>query len=230
MGKRVSIMRVSQNFLIATAVGLAAAGFAFFAQAGTNETSLTSGAETPSQADAVFAGGCFWCTEADFDKVDGVLETISGYTGGHVNNPSYSDVTRGTSGHYEAVRVIYDPGVVSYDDLVGYYWRTVDPLDANGQFCDRGSSYRTAIFVETPEEREVAEASKAALDEGGTLASPIVTEIIEQDTFWPAEDYHQNYYRNNRRQYDFYRFRCGRDQRIDQVWADTPPLENDLTH
>lgn len=217
-------MRIPQNFAVAIAAGVAAAAITIFTQAGADQRH-----EEPlvvSQADAVFAGGCFWCTEADFDKVEGVLETISGYTGGHVANPSYDDVTGGRSGHYEAVRVIYDPAVVSYDELVEYYWRTVDPTNPNGQFCDIGPSYRTAIFVETPEERASAEASRDALMVGGTLPAPIVTQIIDQETFWPAEDYHQNYYRENRQRYEFYRARCGRDQRIEDVWANTPALEH----
>lgn len=215
-------MRIPKNFAVAIAAGLAATTITVFTQAGADQNSDTPVAV--SQADAVFAGGCFWCTEADFDKVDGVLETISGYTGGSVANPSYEQVTRGNTGHYEAVRVIYDPSVVTFDELVDYYWRTIDPTNPNGQFCDTGPSYRTAIFVETPQEREIAEASLAELVAGDTLPAPIVTQIIDQETFWPAEDYHQNYYRENRQRYEFYRARCGRDQRIDDVWANTPPL------
>lgn len=211
-------MRLSPNTMVAAAVGLAAAGFAFFAQAGDTQDSLPSARS--SQADAVFAGGCFWCTEADFDKVPGVLETISGYTGGTVSNPSYEQVTTGTTGHYEAVRVIYDPTVVSYDELVEYYWRTIDPYDTRGQFCDKGTSYRTAIFVETPEERAVAEATKAEIAAENDLPTPVATAIIDQETFWPAEDYHQNFYKENKQRYTFYRTRCGRDQKLEQIWGE----------
>ncbi|MAT34597.1 MAG: peptide-methionine (S)-S-oxide reductase [Ponticaulis sp.] len=211
-------MRTSPNYMVAGLVGVVAAGFAFFSQSGNSQESAEPIAA--SQADAVFAGGCFWCTEADFDKVDGVVQTISGYTGGDVANPSYEQVTTGTTGHYESVRVIYDPTVVSYDELVDYYWRTIDPLDARGQFCDKGTSYRTAIFVETDEERATAEEAKAELSESGELSGEIKTEILSQGTFWPAEDYHQDYYKKNKSRYDFYRSRCGRDQRLEQIWGE----------
>lgn len=207
-------MRFSQTILVASLVGLAAACFAFWKQASANAVQLK-----PTQADAVFAGGCFWCVEADFEKVPGVFEAISGYTGGHVNNPSYKQVSKENTGHYEAVRVIYDPAVVTYKELVEYFWRHVDPTDVGGQFCDRGDSYRTAIFVETDEERMIAEASKAAIDDAGVLPGPIVTPVITQTIFWPAEDYHQNYYKTHSIRYSGYRFNCGRDARIRKVWA-----------
>ncbi|MAI89953.1 peptide-methionine (S)-S-oxide reductase MsrA [Ponticaulis sp.] len=218
-------MRIAQNYVLAMIVGAAAAGFAFLGQAATSQDSQTTSSNSVSQADAVFAGGCFWCVEADFYKVDGVLQTISGYTGGDLANPSYEQVSHTDTGHLEAVRVIYDPEIVSYEELVDYFWRHIDPLNPNGQFCDIGPSYRTAIFVETPEERAIAEASKTALDEGGTLAGPIVTRIIDQETFWPAEGYHQNYYIENSRRYNFYRERCGRDARIEAVWQNTPAID-----
>ena len=213
-------MKLSKNFVFALVAGAAAAGFTVFAQAGTNSQNDVAPLSV-NQADAVFAGGCFWCVESDFDKLDGVLETISGYTGGELTNPTYQN----HEGHLEAVRVIYDPTVVSYKELVDFHWRHIDPLDPNGQFCDKGSAYRTAFFVDTPAERETVEASKEALEDGGTLAGPIATKIFDENTFWPAEDYHQNYYKKNPRKYGFYRSRCGRDDRVEQVWANTPPID-----
>jgi peptide-methionine (S)-S-oxide reductase len=171
---------------------------------------------------AVFAGGCFWCVESDFDKVEGVLDVQSGYTGGTLANPTYREVSNENTGHYEAVRVTYDPARVSYAQLVDYFFRHVDPTDAEGQFCDRGDSYRTAIFVGTPEERAAAEAAKAALDAGGGLPGPIVTPVLEAAEFWPAEGYHQDYAKKNPVRYGFYRRSCGRDARVAEVWAGVP--------
>lgn len=164
-----------------------------------------------SRAEAIFAGGCFWCVESDFEHVDGVLEAISGYTGGALQNPTYEN----HEGHVEAVRVIYDPGRVSYAQLLHHFWRHHDPLDSGGQFCDRGASYRAAIFV-TPEQRSIAERSLA--DTRRILGRPIATPILPATRFWPAETYHQGYYQRNPVQYRFYRWRCGRDQRVEEVW------------
>lgn len=166
---------------------------------------------------AIFAGGCFWCVEADFDKVDGVLETVSGYSGGHTENPTYKQVTYGNTGHYEVVRVAYDPDTVDYATLVDYFLRHVDPTDAGGQFCDRGDSYRTAIFVADDAERAAAEAAIAAA--GDTIGAPIVTPVLDASTFTAAEDYHQDYYAKNPQKYNYYRFACGRDNRIEEVWG-----------
>jgi len=174
---------------------------------------------TGATAEAVFAGGCFWCVESDFDKIDGVLETISGYTGGALPNPTYRQVAKENTGHYEAVKVTYDPNRVSYAELVEYFWRHVDPTDDGGQFCDRGSSYRTAIFAGSEEERSVAETSKMAIDDAGTLLTPIVTPILDASEFWQAEDYHQDYYLKNPARYQIYRTGCGRDARVRQVWS-----------
>lgn len=172
---------------------------------------------------AVFAGGCFWCVEADFDKVDGVIRTTSGYAGGHVDNPSYKQVTAGGTGHYEVVEVEYDPLVVSYADLVEYFWRHVDPTDPGGQFCDRGHSYQTAIFVATSEERQTAEGSRATLEQAGVLGDPVVTPILDNKGFWPAEGYHQDYYKKNPLRYRLYRSGCERDATINKVWSNAPP-------
>jgi peptide-methionine (S)-S-oxide reductase len=167
---------------------------------------------------AIFAGGCFWCTESDFDKVPGVLETTSGYIGGHVDNPTYEQVSAGTSGHIEAVRVRFDPSKTSYAKLLEAYWPTIDPVTANAQFCDHGPQYRSAIFYSTADEQQLAEASKDALDKSGRLPGPVVTEILAAGTFYPAEDYHQNYYQRNPLRYAYYRNGCGRDQRLKQLW------------
>lgn len=169
---------------------------------------------------ATFAGGCFWCVESDFDTVPGVVETISGYTGGTTDNPTYRQVTAGGTGHREAVRIRYDPEQVSYERLLHIFWRSVDPTDDGGQFCDRGDSYRTAIFVGNEEERLLAEASKDMLDRSGVLDAPVVTPIEPLKEFHPAEDYHQDYYTKNPVRYRFYRFSCGRDSQVQQVWGD----------
>ncbi len=168
-------------------------------------------------ATAVFAGGCFWCMEKPFDLLDGVLDTTSGYTGGNVDSPTYKQVSSGLTGHAEALRVTYDPARVSYETLLDVFWRNVDPLDADGQFCDRGSQYRSAIFVADAAQRSAAEASKKAIE--AHLGKPVATGIEEASTFWPAEDYHQDYYRKNPIRYAYYRTGCGRDRRLEQVWG-----------
>ncbi|BFR49113.1 peptide-methionine (S)-S-oxide reductase MsrA [Nitratidesulfovibrio sp. HK-II] len=176
-------------------------------------------AATPqaATATAVFAGGCFWCMEKPFDQLNGVLETTSGYTGGAVDSPTYKQVSSGLTGHAEALRVTYDPAKVSYETLLDVFWRNVDPLDAGGQFCDRGSQYRSAIFVVDAAQREAAEASKKAIE--ARLGKPVATGIEDASTFWPAEDYHQDYYRKNPIRYAYYRNGCGRDKRLEQVWG-----------
>ena len=171
----------------------------------------------PGQAVATFAGGCFWCTESDFDHVSGVISTTSGYTGGKVANPSYQQVSAGGTGHAEAVEVIYDPSKVSYEQLLSYYWHSVDPTVKDQQFCDHGNQYRTAIFVRTDEERKLAEASKKKVE--AELKKPIYTEIAQAGPFFAAEDYHQNFHMKNPTKYKFYRWNCGRDQRLEQLWG-----------
>ena len=158
--------------------------------------------------------------EPPFDKLDGVLATTSGYTGGSKVDPTYEEVSAGGTGHFEAVQVTYDPAKVSYDRLLEVFWRNVDPLDAGGQFCDRGEQYRTAIFVHDEEQRRLAEQSKQALVESKRLDGPIVTEIVTAGPFYPAEEYHQDYYEKNPLRYKFYRWNCGRDQRLAQVWGE----------
>lgn len=169
---------------------------------------------------AVFAGGCFWCTESDFEKVDGVIEVMSGYTGGPEKNPSYQQVASGSTGHVEAVQVVYDPAKVTYDQLLDIFWRHVDPTDGGGQFVDRGPQYRSAIFYADEQERELAMASKKRLSATNRFVKPVVTDILPLGAFYPAEDYHQDYYKKNPIRYKWYRSGSGRDQFLEKAWAD----------
>lgn len=180
---------------------------------------------------AIFAGGCFWCVESDFESVEGVTGAVSGYTGGTLKNPTYKQVSRGGSGHYEAVEVTFDADVVGYDKLMDIFWHSVDPVDAGGQFCDRGDSYRTAVFYTTEEQSRIAEASKAAIDASGVLPKKIVTPILPAAPFYKAEDYHQGYYKSDKlvltrfgpvskaTAYKKYRKGCGRDARLKKLWG-----------
>lgn len=166
---------------------------------------------------AIFAGGCFWCMEGPFDKLDGVLSTTSGYTGGTLENPTYEDTSTGKTGHYESVQIEYDPGKVSYEKLLEVFWKNIDPFDARGQFCDKGPQYRSAIFVMNDEERQLAEQSKQNLQVNLNGKAEVVTEILPAKVFYPAEDYHQDYYKKNPIRYKYYRFGCGRDNRLKDV-------------
>jgi peptide methionine sulfoxide reductase msrA/msrB len=168
---------------------------------------------------ATFAGGCFWCVEADFEKVDGVIEAISGYAGGHTENPTYREVSAGTTGHAEAVQVFYDPGKVSYPQLLDAFWRQVNPTDSGGQFVDRGSQYRTGIFYHDDEQKRLALESKMTLEKSARFEKPIVTEITQLTQFYKAEDYHQDYYKKHALRYKFYRSNSGRDQFLKKAWA-----------
>jgi peptide-methionine (S)-S-oxide reductase len=168
-------------------------------------------------ASAVFAGGCFWCTESDFDKIPGVVSTTSGYAGGTAASATYPQVSAGGTGHIEVVKVVYDPAKVSYPRLVARFFRTIDPLDAGGQFCDRGSQYRSAIFVANDSERRIAEATKARA--AALLKRPIATQILPAAPFYAAEGYHQDYYKKNATKYKYYRWRCGREARLTKVWG-----------
>jgi peptide-methionine (S)-S-oxide reductase len=181
--------------------------------------SAAEAASTDNSDVAVFAGGCFWCTESDFDKVAGVIATTSGYIGGELKNPTYQAVSSGQSGHMEAVQVRFDPSKTSYAKLLDAYWPSIDPLNANGQFCDTGSQYRSAIFYNSPEQQQLALASKAALAASGRLPAPIVTLILPATTFYPAEDYHQDYHSKNPLRYNYYRHGCGRDARLEKLWG-----------
>jgi len=168
---------------------------------------------------ATFAGGCFWCMEPPYDKLEGVISTTSGYTGGHMKNPTYRQVSAGITGHAEAVEVKYDPDKISYEKLLEVFWRNIDPTTEDRQFCDKGTQYRTAIFYHDEEQKRLAVASKAQIEQTKTFKEPVVTEITAATTFYPAEDYHQDYYIKNPVRYKFYRFSCGRDQRLDDLWG-----------
>jgi len=182
-----------------------------------------AGPAPPGRARATFAGGCFWSMEAPFDKVAGVVSTTVGYAGGTVPSPTYEAVAAGGTGHAEVVQVVYDPAKVTYEKLLQVFWRNIDPFDAGGQFCDRGSQYRTAVFVEGDEQRRAALASKDRLGKSGRLPGPIVTEIVPLAAFYPAEPYHQDYYQRNVRQYWAYSRGCGREQRLRQLWGEAAP-------
>ena len=172
------------------------------------------------KATAIFAGGCFWCMEPPFDELDGVASTTSGYIGGHDTDPTYAEVSSGGTGHAEAVQIIYDPDVISYEQLLEVFWRNIDPLAEDRQFCDAGSQYRAAIFYLNERQQALAEASLQALEASGRFAEPIATEVEPAGTFYPAEDYHQDYYRKNPLRYKFYRYGCGRDQRLEELWGE----------
>ncbi|MCZ6812776.1 MAG: peptide-methionine (S)-S-oxide reductase MsrA [Alphaproteobacteria bacterium] len=207
------IIGTLRNALAVLALSLAVAAAALAAQENVAPA-------VPKGADiAIFAGGCFWCVEADFDGVPGVLGTVSGYTGGALKNPTYETVTAGGSGHREAVRIVFDPKLVSYAKLVEVFWRSVDPTDDGGQFCDRGESYKTAIFAKSPEHKRIAEASKERLQKSGVLKRPVVTPIEAAGAFYPAEGYHQDYYKKNPIRYNLYRYGCGRNARLKELWG-----------
>ena len=169
---------------------------------------------------ATFAGGCFWCVESDFEKVPGVIAVISGYTGGHKDNPTYKEVSAGGTGHVEAVQVVYDPEQVTYDELLDVFWEHIDPTDPNGQFVDQGSSYRSAIFYHDEEQKRLAEQSKMELGDSGQFDKPIVTEIVPFSRFYEAEEYHQDYYKKNPIRYKYYRWNSGRDQFLEDAWKE----------
>jgi len=196
-----SLSRIAAIFLIVGSVVHAAA---------------PSSGSTPT-AKATFAGGCFWCMEPPYDELEGVISTISGYTGGTKKNPTYEEVSAGTTGHAEAVQITYDPTKIRYEKLLDVFWRNIDPLTANAQFCDSGSQYRSAIFYHDETQKNLAEASKKRLQ--SRFKEPIVTEIVRATEFYPAEDYHQDYYKKNPIRYKIYRYGCGRDQRLQTLWG-----------
>jgi peptide-methionine (S)-S-oxide reductase len=195
------------------AIPLFTAGLALAAaEAGAQQPGLD-----PTQATATFAGGCFWCMEQPFDAVAGVISTTSGYTGGDTKNPTYEQVSGGGTGHTEAIRIVYDPSKVSYEHLLEVFWRNVDPVDAGGQFCDRGSQYRSGIFVQSPEQQLQAETSKQEVAK--RLGQTVKTEIVNAGPFYEAEAYHQDYYKKNPVRYKFYKWNCGREQRLAKLWG-----------
>jgi len=175
---------------------------------------------TGDQQVATFAGGCFWCMEHPFDDIDGVIATTVGYTGGHTDHPTYEQVSAGGTGHAESVQVLFDPDKVSYQKLLDIFWHQINPTTPNRQFCDVGTQYRTAIFYHGEEQKRLAEASKERMEKQGPFQGQIVTEIVPAGKFWPAEEYHQDYYEKNPLRYHFYRANCGRDQYLEKVWGD----------
>ena len=197
----------------------ALAGALGLSLAAAEEPTKRAEAPGPGLSVATFAAGCFWCVEPPYDKTEGVVSTTSGYTGGKVAGVTYRQIGMGGTGHTEAVRVVYDPAKVGYDKLLEIYWRNVDPLDAKGQFCDTGEPYRPAIFVHDEEQRRLAEASKAALAASGRFKQPIAVAIEPAADFWIAEDYHQDYYLKNPAKYAYYRWGCGRDARLEELWG-----------
>ena len=184
-----------------------------------NDATSASSADNDTTESAIFAGGCFWCMEPPFDKLAGVISTTSGYTGGTQTNPTYEQVSAGGTGHTEAIEIVFDPAKVSYKQLLDVFWHNIDPFAVDQQFCDRGNQYRSGIFTIGPEQMRLAELSKDALVAGGKFDKPIVTQIVPASTFYPAEDYHQDYYQKNPVRYKFYRYNCGRDARLEQIWG-----------
>jgi peptide-methionine (S)-S-oxide reductase len=179
------------------------------------------GAAGPKRAVATFAGGCFWCMEGPFEALPGVASVTSGYTGGHKKNPSYEEVSQGVTGHAESVQIVFDPAKVSYEQLLDVFWHNIDPLTPNAQFCDHGSQYRSGIFVHDEAQRRAAEASKARLEGSGRFQQRIVTEIQAAGVFYPAEEYHQDFYKKNPVRYTTYRAGCGRDRRLKALWGES---------
>jgi peptide-methionine (S)-S-oxide reductase len=199
-------------------------GFVFFAG---KYIQITPAKAENNLSKAIFAGGCFWCLEADLEKVKGVEDVVSGYTGGHVPNPTYKQVTSGNTGHYEAVKVTFNKTEISYEELIKYYWQNIDPFNDEGQFCDTGNQYKAAIFYEDQEQLDIATKTKKLVEK--KLKKQLKTEILEASTFYEAEEYHQNYAANNAAKYNFYRWRCGRDKRLNEIWDsnknENPPFK-----
>ena len=202
----------TQRRFIALAIGLIVC--MILANVPLDETSAAS-----QSGKAYFAGGCFWCMEEAFEKVEGVVTVVSGYMGGTVANPSYEEVSAGRTGHAESVEVTYDPTKVTYQKLLDAFWHNVDPLTPNAQFCDHGSQYRSAIFYSTEEEKRLAEESKSAIEQAKKFPVPIVTQLVPASTFYPAEDYHQDYYKKNPLRYKYYKYGCGRANRLEALWG-----------
>ena len=206
--------RLSTVFAVAALIGGA---IAFVSAEGQTSETPPVGA---GLAKATFAGGCFWCMEPPFDQLDGVISTTSGYTGGQRRRPTYGDVSSGRTAHAEAVEVVYDPARITYAQLLDVFWVNIDPLTRNRQFCDGGAQYRTAIFFHDAQQERLARETKQRIEASGRFADPVVTQIVEAGEFWAAEDYHQDYYTKNPLRYKFYRFSCGRDRRLKQLWGD----------
>jgi peptide-methionine (S)-S-oxide reductase len=212
--------RLAAGLIAGLSIAGVIAGAAALAQDAAKDARDPAGAE---QAAAIFAGGCFWCMEPPYDKLDGVISTTSGYVGGSVPNPTYEQVSRGGTGHAEAVRVVYDPTRIDYEELLDVFWVNIDPTQADGQFCDHGDQYRSAIFYATDEQQRIAEQSLAELKKNKPFEGEIVTEIAPATVFYLAEDYHQDYYQKNPLRYKYYYWACGRAQRLSEVWGDRAP-------
>jgi len=193
-----------------------------FVSSAVEQPNSNSGSNTET---AIFAGGCFWCMEPPFDKLDGVISTTSGYTAGHKKDPSYKEVSAGKTGHTEAVKIVFDPQKISYQALLKVFWKNIDPLARNRQFCDSGTQYRSGIYFKNASQETAARESLQQLVNSKKLDGEIVTEIQAADTFYPAEDYHQNYYQKNPLRYKFYRYSCGRDQRLEELWGDSTTMD-----
>ncbi|MBD1874246.1 peptide-methionine (S)-S-oxide reductase MsrA [Nodosilinea sp. FACHB-131] len=212
------VRRLLLGLLLLATLGLVWDALPFYATA--DSMPEPTAVEDPNLATATFAGGCFWCMEGPFDQLEGVISTTSGYTGGTKVNPTYSEVSAGSTGHVEAVQIVYDPTKVSYETLLQVFWGNVDPVDSRGQFCDKGSQYQAKIFAHDSEQQALAEQSKQVLSAGSKFRkTPIVTSIEPAQTFYPAEDYHQDYYLKHPLRYKYYRTACGRDQRLAEVWG-----------
>ncbi len=187
---------------------------------GVLSSSIHASPTVEQQETAIFAGGCFWCMEPPFDELDGVISTTSGYTSGHKKNPTYRDVSAGVTGHTEAIQIVFDPDKVSYAELLEVFLKNIDPVAVDRQFCDSGSQYRSGIYYHGPEQEKSARQSLLTLEKNKPFKESIATEVVAASTFYPAEEYHQNYYTKNPIRYKYYRYRCGRDQRLSELWGD----------
>ena len=205
---------------IRSLVGSLLLGLTTLASLGVSPVRAADATPASARATATFAGGCFWCMQPPFEHLDGVLKTTVGYTGGHTPNPSYQEVSAGETGHTESIQIEYDPAKISYNKLLDVFWHNVDPLTPNAQFCDHGDEYRTAIFYHDETQRRLAQESKQHLEQTQHFDRPIVTQIVPATDFYPAEDYHQMYRAKNPVRYKYYRWNCGRDQRLKEVWGD----------
>lgn len=215
---RVYTYTMKRTLIISALTALIAAGSMGMPEAANTKTGVRP--EEGDAAKATFAGGCFWCMEPPFEKLPGVISVTSGYTGGRTENPTYDEVSSGSTGHAEAVEILYDPGKITYSKLLDVFWRNIDPTTRDRQFVDIGNQYRTAIFYHDKDQKRLAEESKAALDRSGRFGKPIVTEIVPAGRFYPAEEYHQDYYKKSSARYKFYRFNSGRDQYLRRIWGD----------
>ena len=215
---QITMRRVLPLLILLGASMKASAGPIEVASASSTPDSSAASAR-PSEAVAIFAGGCFWCMEPPFDKLPGVISTTSGYTGGRVPNPDYEQVSSGGTGHAEAIKIVYDPALVSFTKLLDVFWRNIDPFAVDYQFCDHGDQYRSGIFAVDAEQMKLAEQSKRVLEDPKHLGKAIATQIVPASTFYPAEDYHQDYYTKNPVRYKYYRYSCGRDKRLEQIWG-----------